>query len=132
MKTKITILLILILLLNCVPKKVPLNEIPMYDGVNITEYQKKINDEFVDAIKKDINDKKSDLKNLNEASDYFLNKGWDFFSKSDYSMAIKRFNQAWLLNNNNSDVYWGFGNYYGVNYKFDDSIKMLKKSLLLS
>ena len=44
---------------------------------------------------------------------------------------MKRFNQAWLLDNTNSQIYWGFGNLLGRKKEFEKSIKYLQKSLEL-
>lgn len=34
--------------------------------------------------------------------------GWDALEKKDYTNAISQLNQAWLLDRNNADVYYGF------------------------
>jgi tetratricopeptide (TPR) repeat protein len=109
---------------------IPLNEIPMYGGDKITEYYKKINQDFINDIKKIIETKKQ-FKDLNEASKYSMNKGWDAFNNGDYLTSIKRFNQAWLLDPDNPDVYWGFGDYLGIKEEFEESIKMFYKYLEL-
>ncbi len=130
---KYFLIFIIFLIFNCFFKKnIPLSEIPMYDGDNITKYQDKINKQFINDVLSEINKNSSELKSLNDASDYFVKKGWEFFNNNDYSTGIKRFNQAWLLNPKNPDVFWGFGVYMGIKYKFDESIQMLDKSLELN
>jgi hypothetical protein len=108
MKKKFIIMLIVINIITLPlfsQDDIPLNEIPMYDGDKITEYYKKINQDFINDVKKIIETKKQ-FKDLNEASKYSMNKGWDAFNNGDYLTSIKRFNQAWLLDPNNPDVYW--------------------------
>jgi len=131
MKIKFGIIIIIFLsFFSCTEaKKLPLNEIPMYNEDKISEYQKNINDKFIEEIKSLIKEKKTEYKNLKEVADHYMQVGWDFFVKKDYSMAIKRFNQAWLLDPTNPEIYWGFGNYLGVNENFEKSIIMLKKSI---
>jgi tetratricopeptide (TPR) repeat protein len=37
-----------------------------------------------------------------------LQRGWQAFGRRDLGSAMKRFNQAWLLNKQNGGVYWAF------------------------
>lgn len=132
MKKLIIILIILSITLLKVyaEDNIQLNEIPMYGGDKITEYQRKINQDFINKIKNTIKTEKQ-FKDLNEVSKHAMKRGWDAFNKEDYSTAIKRFNQAWLLDPNNPDVYWGFGDYLAIKENFEESIKMFYKSLEL-
>lgn len=45
---------------------------------------------------------------------------------------MMRFNQAWLLDNLNADIYWGFGNLLGTQRKFKESIAFFEKALNLN
>jgi Tfp pilus assembly protein PilF len=42
------------------------------------------------------------------ASQRFVDQGFRFYFQDDLSTAMRRFNQGWLLNPNNPDVYYGF------------------------
>src|SRR5690606_35085006 len=53
------------------------------------------------------------------------------FYKNDLETSMKRFNQAWLLDSLNADVYWGFGNLLGRQNQFQASIPYFEKSLKL-
>ncbi|RZJ99911.1 MAG: hypothetical protein EOO46_21575, partial [Flavobacterium sp.] len=64
------------------------------------------------------------FKTRSEASKYFSAKGWEYFYKDDSDTAVKRFNQAWLLDKSNYEVYWGFGNIYGKAGKENEALKM--------
>ena len=52
-----------------------------------------------------------------KASEYYVSKGWEYFYDNDDETSMKRFNQAWLLDNTNSQIYWGFGNLLGKSKK---------------
>ena len=45
---------------------------------------------------------------------------------------MMRFNQAWLLDRTNADVYWGFGNLLGMKGQYKESISLFKKSISLN
>lgn len=64
----------------------PDNELPMYG------------DQYKPAVEK------------NEwASKRAVELGWKYFYQGDLDTAIKRFNQGWMFDRENPDVYWGFG-----------------------
>ncbi len=46
---------------------------------------------------------------LEKASEVSVDHGFKFVEQKEYTMAMKRFNQAWTLNPDNPRVYWGFG-----------------------
>ena len=46
-------------------------------------------------------------------------------------MAMKRYNQSWLLNPKNYQPYWGFGRVMAQQEKPDEAIRYLEKSLQL-
>ncbi len=97
----------------------PLNEIPMYGGIdNLSAYYQEINNKFVESVLK--------KTSREEGSMYFVKKGWEALSKKDYKFSMKKFNQAWLLNDKNPDVYWGFANLLGLDGKFSKAIRMFK------
>lgn len=50
------------------------------------------------------------------ASNVYLRSGWQFFANRDPEAAMKRLNQAWILNQENSAVYFAFGHL--VRYAF--------------
>ena len=45
--------------------------------------------------------------------------GWKYYCLNDMETAIKRFNQAWLFNPENPDVWWGFGMIQGGRAKIE-------------
>ena len=46
--------------------------------------------------------------NRNNAAEYYLGVAWVYFAKGDLNVAMMRFNQAWLLNPEIPDAYFGF------------------------
>lgn len=55
---------------------------------------------------------KSELKRYgtpDSASNVYVAMGWSHFYRKDPETAMKRFNQAWLLDRENPNVYFGFG-----------------------
>lgn len=64
-----------------------------------------------------------------EASDFFANVGWQYLEEGKKEEAIRRFNWAYLLDNQNVDSYWGLGviEYQQKNYPL--AIRLMKKGL---
>ena len=50
-----------------------------------------------------------DGRSREDAADSAARLGWNFFYAGDCATAIKRFNQAWLLDPDNQLALWGFG-----------------------
>lgn len=64
-----------------------------------------------------------------DASEVSVEQGFKFADQSEYSMAMKRFNQAWVLNQDNPRVYWGFGTILLKQQKFCDGLRMMERAL---
>lgn len=80
----------------------PNNEIPMYGGATFPPYVASANDEFIaDILKRGFT--------RAQGSDNMVSLGWRYyFEKHDVATAMKRFNQAWLLDPDNGDAFHGF------------------------
>ncbi|WP_201985456.1 tetratricopeptide repeat protein [Hymenobacter rubidus] len=63
------------------------------------------------------------------AAAHFAEKGWEFFRKDDLSTAIKRFNQAWLLDSTNASAYWGFGVVESSRHHNTDALGYFRQSI---
>lgn len=63
------------------------------------------------------------------ASREFMKVGWEYHDQDDLNTAMKRFNQAWLLDPKNPDVFWGFGSVSLAKHNADEAIKMFKKAI---
>jgi tetratricopeptide (TPR) repeat protein len=83
---KLSIITILFILLASIAVARPINELPMYGGEHDPTVER--NPAFSrDATK----------------------LGWKYFYKGELDTAIKRFNQGWMFDRENPEVYWGFG-----------------------
>ena len=55
--------------------------------------------------------------------------GWSYFNKGDTDIALKRFNQALILDPNFAPAYFGIGYVYSVQNKLDLAIQNYRKSI---
>jgi len=101
-----------------------INLLPMYGTEPKCQEQIDTDKKFIDEVNKK-------FKNNKIAAEYYIDKGWEFLYKEDYQSAMKRFNQAWLLDSTNAKIYWGFGNVLGIQRDFINSTKFLEKSIRL-
>jgi Tfp pilus assembly protein PilF len=98
--------------------------LPKYGGIEKTKKQKKSDKEFKKEIMKS-------FKTKNEASNHMIDLGFKYLYKGDLKTAMYRFNQAYLLDNTNSNIYWGFGAIYMSFGKFDLSREQFEEGLKL-
>jgi cytochrome c-type biogenesis protein CcmH/NrfG len=64
-------------------------------------------------------------------SEQMVELGFKYIAMGDLRVAMYRFNQAWLLDQKNSNVYAGFGSVYFMFKDFSNSIKHFNKGLEL-
>ncbi|MFA6277630.1 MAG: hypothetical protein WC622_12815 [Pedobacter sp.] len=100
------------------------NLLPMYGKAVKCKEQIKADNEFFAFVDGKFKDRKT-------ASLSYSQLGWDYFYKNDLETSMKRFNQAWLLDSLNADVYWGFGNLLGRQGQLEGSVPYFEKSLKL-
>lgn len=81
---------------------------PKYGNVEKTKEQKESDKKFIDETMKI--EKFNNNKTL--ASNHLINLGFQYLNKGDLKTAMYRFNQAFLLDSENTDIYWGFGAIY--------------------
>ncbi|WP_338874282.1 tetratricopeptide repeat protein [Spirosoma sp. SC4-14] len=79
-----------------------------------------------------LNDCDRNFASRSEASDFFAARGWDYITNGQLDTAAYRFNLAWLLNNKNSDAYWGLGVVCYQKENLPDAIRMLKRGLAVA
>lgn len=77
-----------------------INELPMYGGALKTESQKRADQELID-------DTLAYGVSLDEGSRLSVAKGWALLDAGEPGLAMRRFNQAWLLDSGNPGAYWG-------------------------
>jgi Tfp pilus assembly protein PilF len=59
------------------------------------------------------------FKSRREASIHLIGLGFQYLYRPDYKTAMYRFNQAYLLDSTNTDIYWGYGVIYSNMGRFD-------------
>lgn len=97
-----------------------IDEVPMYGE---TDRQSDPALRMVDE--KLIADVSKEFGNREKGSDAFIDQGIRFYRMDNVSLAMKRFNQAWLLDPSNPNVFWGFALVYhdqGENCKAKEMI----------
>ena len=55
-------------------------------------------------------------------------RGWQYLSQQDLDDAMRRFNQAWLLNSRNGTAIWGMAAVEGSLGKLDESLKLFAEA----
>src|SRR3989338_11200209 len=105
--------------------KVHINEMPMYGGIEFTPYQNEINEKFIQDAVKQCGDRKT-------AANEAVSTGWYYYNeKHDWKTAMKRFNQAWLLDPNNAGAFFGFAFIMDEQGKEKEAIGYYEKSIEL-
>jgi Tfp pilus assembly protein PilF len=66
-----------------------------------------------------------------KASDHLIRVGFDYLYKADLKTAMYRFNQAWLLDPQNANVYWGYGAIYLSFNDTDEALRQYDKGLTI-
>ena len=84
-------------------QKIPADLIPMYGGMDRTSNQeiKKGDDEFISKVTDEFGTRQS-------AASAFVERAFLLYRKNDLPTAMRRFNQAWLIDPQYPEVYWGF------------------------
>jgi tetratricopeptide (TPR) repeat protein len=98
------------------------NLLPKYGNLPLTAIEKEINDKFVSGMKQDYH---GDLK---KASMDMAMRGWQYLREGDLDDAMRRFNQAWLLNKKNGTALWGMAVVEASLGNFDDSLKLFTEA----
>lgn len=65
------------------------------------------------------------------ASKRFAAQGFRYYFQDDLPTAMKLFNQAWVLDSDNPNVYWGFASVLNDRQNFCEARKMMERALAL-
>jgi len=79
----------------------PINQVPMYGEREKTEDMKRADAALISGVEQQ-------GLSRDEGAKQAVRSGWSYWAKQDYVTAIKRFNQAWLLDPENGNAYHGF------------------------
>jgi tetratricopeptide (TPR) repeat protein len=101
-----------------------INLLPMYGGFKKSKALQRADADFLTYCDQNFPSRK-------EAAAQFAKRGWDFYYANDYSTAVKRYNQAWLLDSTNASAYWGFGVIEGNRQNNTDALRYFQTSLRL-
>jgi lipoprotein NlpI len=103
-----------------------ISQLPMYGG-----FDRQSDPRFKKADEKLISGVTKEFGSQEKASQAFIDQGIRYYQVNDFSMAMKRFNQAWLIDPSNPDSFWGFAIVYHDEGKNCESKSMFDKSLEL-
>lgn len=98
------------------------NLLPKYGSLPKTEWQKEADTVFISGMNEDYH---GDLK---KASSDMAARGWQYLAAGDLANAMRRFNQAWLLNNENGVALWGMAAVEASSGKLDESLKLFAEA----
>lgn len=101
-----------------------INKLPMYGNVKKCKEQIDDDNQFIALCEK--------TSTRKEAAAHMVMRGWEYLYKNQLDTSMMRFNQAWLLDSLNADIYWGFGDNLGMQKKFKESLPFFEKSLKLN
>lgn len=102
----------------------PIDQLPMYGGMDRSSVPRlKAADERLieGTIKK--------FGNREKAAAEIVERGFRLYLQDDLAVAMKRFNQAWILDPDNPEVYWGFATVLHNRGENCEAMRMIDKSL---
>jgi len=99
------------------------NVLPMYGPGTKTKEHNKLDKEFISNVVKEHGSRQ-------KACEVHIDFAWRYFYNNDLETAMKRFNQAWLLNPNYPDSFYGFSALTRIN-NHEEALKYEQKGLKL-
>jgi tetratricopeptide (TPR) repeat protein len=99
--------------------------LPKYGHKQKTDTQKQLDEKFL----KETMQQDQFKGNRTAASDYMIKLGFDYLYKGDLKTAMYRFNQAYLLDSTNIDIYWGYGAVYMSLGDYEQAQKQYQEGL---
>ncbi|WP_162053056.1 tetratricopeptide repeat protein [Pontibacter pamirensis] len=96
--------------------------LPMFGGKAKTEEQQKKDEKFLTSCDKS-------FASRQEASSFFMERGWEYMNEGQLDTAVYRFNLAWLLNPDNKDTHWAFGLVTSAKGQTEEAIIHYEKAL---
>jgi tetratricopeptide (TPR) repeat protein len=105
--------------------KTEINLMPEYGNAVKSQGQIDEDNKFIATVLKQDTTRK-------KGSDHLVQLGFNYLYRGDLLTAMRRFNQAWLLNPKNEDAYWGFGSVYFYFNDVNEALKQLDRGLLIN
>ena len=95
--------------------------LPKYGEVEKTKGQKEADEAFIEAtLEQD--------STRSEGADHIIDLGFQYLY-NDIKTAMYRFNQAYLLDSTNTDIYWGYGAVYMVLGQYEKAKEQYEEGL---
>lgn len=108
---------------SCLAQQVPIDQVPMYGGMDRTQVP-----ELKAGDEKFIADVTTKFGSREAAGRAWVEQGFKFYYQDNLVLAMRRFNQAWLLDPNYPEVYWGFAVVLTDKEKYCEALKMVELS----
>lgn len=125
LRLKITLtILTATVLLGCASNPVvKLDQVPMYGGIDrsANPVLAEGDQQFIAQVVKEYGDERT-------ASKKFVDRGFRFYHGNNMSNAMQRFNQAWLLDDSNPEVYHGFASVLLNQEKDCEAMTMMQRA----
>jgi tetratricopeptide (TPR) repeat protein len=106
------------------PSQARVDELPMYGGMDRSAAA-----ELQASDKKLIADATRAFGSAEKASQAWVGQGYRFYQADQLGMAMRRFNQAWLLNPDNPEVYTGFAAVLHDQGKYCQAMSMMDQAI---
>lgn len=103
-----------------------IDQLPMYGG-----FDRNTHPQFKQADQTFIQKASTAAGSREKAAEALVRRGFAYYYEDDLANAMRRFNQAWLLNPNNPDAHWGFAAIYSEQGKVCEARKLLDKVFAL-
>jgi tetratricopeptide (TPR) repeat protein len=126
-RVKYSLLILLVLVPACcatIPIEQRIDYIPMYGQPEIKrpEFAKEMDEDFIEEASSGFGG------NRYKASHAWATVAGDYLKKGNHYYAMRRYNQAWLLDPKNYRVHWGFGQIMLERTKYDEAIRHFEKA----
>ena len=101
--------------------------LPKYGGKTRTDEEAESDKKFVEKV--------LNMEQFNgdrrSASNHMIDLGFNYLYRGDHHTAMYRFNQAYLLDSSNVDIYWGFSGFFFTIGHYENSKQQLDLGLQL-
>jgi tetratricopeptide (TPR) repeat protein len=98
------------------------NLLPKYGNLPKADWQKAADDAYIKATDEEYHGDRT------KASMDTAMRGWQYLAGGDLEDAMRRFNQAWLLNNKNGVALWGMAAVETEWEKYEESLKLFAEA----
>jgi tetratricopeptide (TPR) repeat protein len=105
--------------------KTQINLQPEYGNVQKSQVEKDEDAAFIKTVLA------SDTT-MHRGSEHLVSLGFTHLYQGDIETAMRRFNQAWLLDPKNENAYWGYGAIYGTFNDYDAALVQYNKGLAIN